>query len=194
MIVVFTIQGSVFAYCSERLIHRARNVALRQVLRQEIAFFDDEDNSASALATCLSSETADLAGISGSTLGLILIAVSTLVSALIVSIAFGWKLALVCSSIIPVLIASGFIGIWAVGEFEKINEQYTRTSAAYAEEAISAIQTVASLTRESEVLSFYERSLATSLREGIQSNLRASFVLALARSRFLVWGQPYPKR
>jgi len=182
MIVVFTIQGSVFAYCSERLIHRARNVALRQVLRQEIAFFDDKDNSAGALATFLSSETADLAGISGGTLGLILIAVSTLVSALIVSIAFGWKLALVCSSIIPVLIASGFIGIWAVGEFEKINEQYTRTSAAYAEEAISAIQTVASLTRESEVLSFYERSLATSLREGIQSNLRASFVLALARA------------
>jgi len=182
MILVFSIQGSVFAYCSERLIHRARKLALGQMLRQEIAFFDDKDNSAGALVSFLSTEAADLAGISGGTLGMILIAVSTLVSAFVVGMAFGWKLALVCSSVIPALIASGFIGVWAVGEFEKLNKKYTRASAAYAGEAISAIQTVASLTRESEVLASYERTLTSSSKEGLKSNLKASFVLALARA------------
>jgi len=182
MILVFSIQGSVFAYCSERLIHRTRKLALGQMLRQEISFFDDKDNSAGALVSFLSTEAADLAGISGGTLGMILIAVSTLVSAFVVGMAFGWKLALVCSSVIPVLIASGFIGVWASGEFEKLNKKYTRASAAYAGEAISAIQAVASFTRESDVLASYKRTLTASSKEGLKSNLKASFVLALARA------------
>ncbi|KAK2590983.1 hypothetical protein QQS21_011342 [Conoideocrella luteorostrata] len=113
MIIVFSIQSSVFAVCSERLIYRARKLALGQMLRQEIAFFDDKRNSPGVLVNFLSTEAADLAGISGGTLGLILIAISTLLSGFLVSMAFGWKLALVCSSVIPILIGSGFIGVWA---------------------------------------------------------------------------------
>lgn len=104
MMLVFSIQGSVFAYCSERLIHRARKLALGQMLRQQIAFFKDRDNSAATLVSFLLTEAADLAGISGGTLGIVLIAVSTLVSAFVVGMALGWKLALVCSSVIPVLV------------------------------------------------------------------------------------------
>jgi ATP-binding cassette, subfamily B (MDR/TAP), member 1 len=182
MMLVFAMQGWIFAYCSERLIHKARQLALGQMLRQEIAFFDDKDNSAGALVSFLSTEAADLAGISGATLGMILIAISTLISGFVVGVAFGWKLALVCSSVIPILIASGVLGVWAAGEFEKLNEKYTRASAAYAGEAISAIQTVASLTRESEVLKHYERTLTASSREGLKSNMKVSLVLALAQS------------
>ncbi|KAB8290415.1 hypothetical protein EYC80_010847 [Monilinia laxa] len=182
MILVFSVQGLVFAYCSERLIHRARQLALKQMLRQEIAFFDDKSNSAGTLVSFLSTEAADLAGISGGTLGMILIAVSTLISAFVVGVVFGWKLALVCSSVIPVLVASGCIGVWAVGEFEKLNEIYTKASSAYAGEAVAAIQTVAALTREAEVLQIYENILTASSREGLKSSLKASSVLALARA------------
>ncbi|KAJ6780300.1 hypothetical protein PWT90_11007 [Aphanocladium album] len=182
MMIVFSIQSSVFAICSERLIYRARKLALAQMLRQEIAFFDDERNSPGALVSFLSTEAADLAGISGGTFGLILIATSTLASAFVVGVTFGWKLALVCSSVIPVLIGSGFVGVWASSRFEKLNEVHTRASAAYAGEAISAIQTLASLTMESRVLDEYEKSLAQHARAGLKANLKACLVLALARS------------
>ncbi|TDZ35383.1 Multidrug resistance protein sirA [Colletotrichum trifolii] len=182
MMMAFSIQGSVFAYCSEHLIHRARSLALAHVLRQEMAFFDDAAHSGPALASFLSTEAADLAGISGGTLGLILIAVATLVSSLAVGLAFGWKLALVCWSITPVLIGSGFAGVWAVGEFERRNEVHTRASAAYAGEMIGAIQTVASLTMEAKVLDEYGRTLALSRRDAFKAALQASAVLALARA------------
>ncbi|KAJ5737099.1 multidrug resistance protein 2 [Penicillium malachiteum] len=152
------------------------------LLRQEIAFFDDKRHSPGALVNFLSTEAADLAGISGGTFGLILIAVSSLVSGFLVGMAFGWKLALVCSSVIPVLIGSGFIGVWALGQFEELNEKHTRVSASYAGEAISAIQTVASLTMETQILEAYERSLIISFREGLKANLKACSVLALARA------------
>jgi ATP-binding cassette subfamily B (MDR/TAP) protein 1 len=182
MILVFCIQGSVFAFCSERLVHRALNLALGKLLQREIAFFDQKENSASALTSFLSTEAADLAGMSGGTLGTILIAVSTLVSAFIVGLIFGWKLGLVCSSVIPVLIGCGFLAVWSVGEFEKQNERFTRASAAYAGEAISAIQTIAALTREFEVVQYYENSLTESSTENLKSHLRASFMFALART------------
>ena len=182
MMSVFGIQGSVFAYCSERLIHRARNLALNKIFRLEIAFFDHKTNSASALSSFLSTETANLAGISGGTLGMILIAVSTILSAFTIGMIFGWKLALVCSTVIPILLACGFVAIWSIGEFEKHNERYTRASAAYAGEAISAIQTVAALTRESQVLDYYRDLLAASSRESLISQLKACFMFSLART------------
>lgn len=182
MMLAFAIQGSVFAYCSERLVHRARRQGLTQILRQPIAFFDEKGNSAAALATFLSTEAADLAGISGGTFGMLIIGIVTLLSGLVVGLAFGWKLALVCSAVTPVLFGSGFIGAWAVGQFEKINEENARAASAYAGEAISAIETVASLTMESRVLTTYESILMACTSDGLKANVRFSLVLGFARS------------
>jgi len=46
---VLIIQGTAFAYCSERLIHRARDRAFRTILRQDIAYFDQDDHAAGGL-------------------------------------------------------------------------------------------------------------------------------------------------
>lgn len=182
MVVVFGLQGCIFAYCSERLVRRARELSLEQMLRQEMAWFDKKGNSAAALTSFLSTEASDLAGISGATLGMMLIAVSTLVSAFVVGVIFGWKLALVCSSLIPVLILSGFIGVWIVGEFEKLNEKSMRASAAYSGEIVAGIQTVVSFTMEAEVLSSYATSLEKSRKAGLGANLKASLALGVARA------------
>ena len=73
MFISFSIQGSIFALCSERLIHRVRNQAFRTMLRQDIEFFDLDENSAGALTSFLSTETTHVAGLSGATLGTLLI-------------------------------------------------------------------------------------------------------------------------
>lgn len=72
-IIAFSAQGVAFAICSEKLVHRARDQAFRAMLRQDIAFFDKEENSAGALTSFLSTETTHLAGMSGTTLGTILV-------------------------------------------------------------------------------------------------------------------------
>jgi len=103
----YSIQGIAFAFCSERLIHRARDQAFRTMLRQDIGFFDYEENSAGALTSFLSTETTHAAGLSGATLGTILNVLTTLIAGFILSLALGWKLALVCISTVPILLACG---------------------------------------------------------------------------------------
>lgn len=56
-LLAYFFQGVAFAYCSEKLVHRARDRSFRTMLRQDISFFDREENSAGALTSFLSTET-----------------------------------------------------------------------------------------------------------------------------------------
>lgn len=181
-ILALTVQGIAFAYCSERLVHRARDKAFRTILRQDIAFFDREENSAGALTTFLSTETTHLAGMSGVTLGTILIVSTTLIAAIALSCAMNYKLALVCTATIPILLACGFLRFWMLAKFQDRAKKAYESSASYACEATAAIRTVASLTREEDVWEHYHRTLVVQAKSSLRSILRSSTLYAASQS------------
>lgn len=178
----FLVQGYVFAICSERLVHRAREQAFKTMLRQDIAFFDKEENTAGALTSFLSTETTHLAGMSGVTLGTLLSVIVTLIAAFAVSLAVGWKLSLVCISTVPILLACGFLRFWMLARFQATAKKAYEKSASYACEATSAIRTVASLTREDDVHLHYHDQLVEQERKSLISILRSSSLYAASQS------------
>ncbi|KAK0623131.1 P-loop containing nucleoside triphosphate hydrolase protein [Immersiella caudata] len=178
----FTCNGILFAKCSERLIHRVRDRSFRTMLRQDVEFFDHDENSAGALTSFLSTETTHVAGLSGSTLGTLLMVTSTLVSACALALALGWKLALVCIATMPVVIGCGFFRFWMLAHYQRRSKRAYAGSASFASEAITAIRTVASLTREDDVLRQYKESLAAQQRESIKSVAKSSLLYAASQS------------
>lgn len=178
----FLLQGYVFAICSEKLVHRARIQAFRTMLRQDIQFFDREENTAGALTSFLSTETTHLAGMSGVTLGTILSVLVTLIAAFTVSLSVGWKLSLVCIATVPVLLACGFLRFWMLARFQAKAKKAYEKSASYACEATSAIRTVASLTREDDVHLHYHDQLVDQGRKSLVSILRSSSLYAASQS------------
>ena len=181
-ILAFSVQGIAFAYCSERLVHRARDKAFRAMLRQDIAFFDKEENSAGALTSFLSTQTTHLAGMSGVTLGTILVVCTTLIAAIALSCAMNYKLALVCTATMPILLACGFLRFWMLARFQERAKKAYESSASFACEATAAIRTVASLTREEDVWERYHQNLVAQGRESLQSVLRSSTLYASSQS------------
>lgn len=181
-ILSFSAMGVAFAYCSERLVHRARDRAFRTMLRQDIAFFDKEENSAGALTSFLSTETTHLAGMSGVTLGTILVVCTTLIAAIALSCAMNYKLALVCTATIPILLACGFLRFWMLARFQDRAKKAYESSASFACEATAAIRTVASLTREEDVWEHYHQNLVAQERKSLQSILRSSTLYASSQS------------
>ncbi|KAF2194218.1 ATP-binding cassette transporter ABC4 [Zopfia rhizophila CBS 207.26] len=173
---------TVFGYCSERLIHRVRDQAFRAMLRQDIEFFDREENTAGALTSFLSTQTTHLAGLSGSTLGTIMNTLTTLIAAFVISLAIGWKLALVCISTVPVLLACGFFRFWILARFENRSKKVYEKSASYACEATSAIRTVASLTRERDVWKQYHTQIVQQGQQSLRSVLKSSTLFAASQS------------
>lgn len=186
-LLAFAVQGAIFALCSERLVHRARDRAFRSMLRQDVSFFDRDENTAGALTSFLSTEVTHVAGLSGATLGTLLTVATTLIAALTLSIAIGWKLALVCTSTIPVLLSCGYFRFWMLAHYQRRAKRAYEGSASYASEAITAIRTVASLTREADVVRHYRADLAAQLRTSSVSVLRSSLLYAASQSlTFLV--------
>lgn len=178
----YGIHGVAFAFSSERLIRRARGQAFRSMLRQDITFFDREENSTGALTSFLSTETKHLSGISGVTLGTILMTSTTLGAAMIISLAIGWKLALVCISVVPVLLGCGFYRFYMLAQFQRRSKAAYEGSASYACEATSAIRTVASLTREQEVWESYHAQLDAQGRKSVISVLKSSLLYAASQA------------
>lgn len=180
--IAFCGQGIAFAFCSEKLIHRVRDRAFRTMLRQDIEFFDRDENTAGALTSFLSTQTTHVAGLSGVTLGTLLTVITTLVAAIAVSTAIAWKLALVCVSTIPVLLGCGFFRFWLLAQFQQRAKKSYETSASFACEATSAIRTVASLTREQDVLKQYVDSLEAQAKKSLNSVLKSSLLYAASQS------------
>lgn len=180
----FCIQGICFAVCSGRLVHRVRDRAFRAIIRQDIEFFDRTE--AGALTSFLSTQTTHVASLSGVTLGTLLTVTTTLVSAIAVSCALGWKLALVCAATIPLLLGSGFLRFWMLGLFERRAKKAYEVSASYACEALAAIRTIASLTREEDVLNHYKDSLAAQEATSLRSIAKSSLLYAFSQSTVLL--------
>lgn len=180
--IAYAMQGIAFAKTSERLIHKVRDAAFRTLLRQDIEFFDRKENSTGALMGLLSTETTHVAGLSGVTLGSIIVAVVTLVSCCALGLAIGWKLTLVCIATLPITITCGFLQFWSVTYFQQRAAKAYLSSTGYASEAISSIRTVASLRRERDVLSTYRDSIKAQQRRSLIGILKTSTLFAASQS------------
>lgn len=93
----------------EELTMRMRVLSFKTMLRQEIGWFDLDDNNLGALVTRLSSDAASLKGFTGPTFGAILNAVGALIAALVISFTAGWKLTFIVLCFSPLMVLTGVI-------------------------------------------------------------------------------------
>lgn len=122
------------------------------MMKQEMGWFDDAKNSVGALCVRLSGDCSSVQGASGSRIGSILQAVSTIAIGICVSFYFSWKLTLVTSMTIPLVLSAVFFE----GRYMETSATEEKTAmedaTKIATEAISNIRTVASLCQEPHIL------------------------------------------
>ncbi|KAK8085888.1 GTPase-activating protein [Apiospora hydei] len=178
----YSVQGTCLGISSEKLTSRARGMAFRVMLRQDVAFFDRDENTTGSLTSFLSAETRHLSGISGIILGSILMVSTTLTASLVIALAVGWKLALVCISVVPLLLICGFWRVSILARFQLQSKTAYEASATYACEATTAIRTVAALTKEADILATYHRQLGHQARASLAWTLKSSSLYALSQA------------
>lgn len=177
-----TIQGVSFAICSERLVYRARSTLFRAILAKDVVFFDRDENRTGALTAPLGLEAKSLSGVSGSTLGTILMSCTTLIASMAIALAIGWKVALVCMSTIPVLLGCGFYRVWMIAKFAQRSHQAQRVASAFASEAVMSVRTIASLASERQTADEYERQLRDQEHKSFVSISKSSVPYAASQS------------
>ncbi|KAL4898018.1 P-loop containing nucleoside triphosphate hydrolase protein [Aspergillus ambiguus] len=178
----YCIFGSVFAYCCERLVYRARSQVMRVILHKEVSFFDQDEITTGSLVGTLSEEVKRLSQLSGNTLGVTLVAMVNIVVSIIVATAVGWKLGLVCISTLPVMLLAGFLDCWVRCEIQIRSKKSYEKSASSACEATAAIHTVVSMTMEDVLVKRYELQLQKQFRGDILFFIKSSLLFASSQS------------
>ena len=187
-------QGFCLAYCSEALVYRARVHALRSILRQDMLFFEcsgassaqgskqQHQNTTGSLMSVLSTSATQLAGLGGAVLSTILTAFATLAGGIILSFIIGWKLALVCTATVPVVLTCGWLRLRVLSNMEVQTKAAYTESAAYAGEAIASIRTVAALCKEEHVLQSYQTIIDRTTDRNRKAIIYSSILYAASQS------------
>ncbi|KAF8516809.1 P-loop containing nucleoside triphosphate hydrolase protein [Hysterangium stoloniferum] len=175
-------QNYLFASAASHLTFKLRSLSFRAILRQDIAFFDEETNSTGSLTSSLSDNPEKVNGLAGITLGAIVQSLACLIGGSIIGLAYNWKIALVGIACIPLVISTGYIRLRVVVLKDQVNKKSHAASAQLACEAAGAIRTVASLTREDDCLNLYSESLVIPLRESNRTAVWSNMLYAMSQA------------
>jgi ATP-binding cassette subfamily B (MDR/TAP) protein 1 len=105
---VFTFfQNALFGFASELLTERIRKSVFATILRQDIGFFDQEENATGVLTSNLAGDAQKVQGVSGAIVGTMLQIWTNLVGSIIIALIYGWKLGLVATAALPLLLFTG---------------------------------------------------------------------------------------
>ncbi|KAH9985634.1 P-loop containing nucleoside triphosphate hydrolase protein [Russula compacta] len=175
-------QNYLFAASAASLSCKLRSLSLRAILRQDIEYFDRDENSSGSIVSNLSDGPQKISGLAGVTLGAIVQALATLTAGIIIGLIFIWKLALVGLACIPFLMSTGYIRLRIVVLKDQHNKKAHQDSAQIACEAAGAIRTVAALTREDDCLEIYSKSLDVPLHKSKQTAIWSNMLYAVSQS------------
>lgn len=174
--------GLAFARSTEALTRRAKRLCFESIISRDAEFFDDKEHSIGMLASLLTTSTEHLSNLSGPVIGSILTFLSTIGAGIIISMVLGWKLALVCTATIPVVVACGWIRLRMLASFDGKIKQSGKDAAAYASEMVSSIRTVASLSLEEQAVRHYDKLISSQAAKSLPSILSASALYAASQS------------
>nr|XP_032517741.1 ATP-dependent translocase ABCB1-like isoform X2 [Danaus plexippus plexippus] len=172
--------GAAGAYLTERLRMRM----FKNLLVQDVAFYDERENSPGALCARLSAEAAYVQGATGQRIGIILQGVGSIGLALFLAMWFEWRVGMVALAFLPLVV----IVIWQQTKAtDKESQGYAKAlenSTKIAVEALSNIRTVACLGREPAMVVEYAHCLRPARRPAVLAAHWRGVLSGLSRSMF----------
>ena len=172
----------------QQLTHSYRSEMLKNLLKQDVQFFDRPENTSGALAAKITSLPASLQELISFNILLILIVSVNVIASSTVALIYGWKLGLVTIfGGFPLLIGAGYARVRIETSLEKQNSEQFSESASLASESVLVIKTVSSLTLETLVMKKYADLLSSIVKVSVRSLQWNLWLYALSQSlEFLI--------
>jgi ABC-type multidrug transport system fused ATPase/permease subunit len=174
------ISWSGFGWVSERIVYSVRVLSFRSLFEQDLQWHQSEGRTPALLLSYITRDGNALAGLSGSVIGTLFSISVNLVAAIVMTHIIAWRIALVCLSLVPLLLGAGVIQLHILAKFEDRHENAYTKSVDIGTEAVTCIKTVASLSLEEETLAVYRRSLKGPRKETFMVTIWASLCQAIS--------------
>ncbi|GMY17158.1 ABC transporter B family member 11-like [Fagus crenata] len=170
------LQVACWMVTGERQAARIRNLYLKTILRQDVAFFDKETNTGEVVGR-MSGDTVLIQDAMGEKVGKFVQLISTFIGGFVIAFIKGWLLTLVLLSSIPLLVASGAVMSIIISKLASNGQNAYAKAANVVEQTIGSIRTVASFTGEKQAITKYNKFLVKAYKAGIHEGLAAGFGL-----------------
>ncbi|CAG8490812.1 6915_t:CDS:10 [Gigaspora margarita] len=175
-------QLSMFMLSGERLTKRLRKLTFEALMRQEIAYFDDEKNGTGVLTSKLAVDATKVEGLSGGLMGTVIQNLCSLTLGFGLAFGFGWKLTLVILAASPAVVIAGFLEMRAMTGFA-----YEGTGQ-IVQQSVSNMRTIAALTREETFKNTYQDALKEPHKIAIKGSLLSSFGFGTSQGiLYFIW-------
>ncbi|KAI9099534.1 P-loop containing nucleoside triphosphate hydrolase protein [Phlyctochytrium arcticum] len=142
------LQIALLSIAGDKLTTRLRDMSFRALLRQEIAYFDEEDNSTGAITAKLASDAKLVQGLTGQTMAQILQLISNFGVGLGLAFSNSWQLTLVVLACVPLVGVGGYLQLRTLTGYGEQSRKAYKDANQTASEGIESIRTVQTLTQE----------------------------------------------
>uniref|UniRef100_K3W850 Bile salt export pump n=1 Tax=Globisporangium ultimum (strain ATCC 200006 / CBS 805.95 / DAOM BR144) TaxID=431595 RepID=K3W850_GLOUD len=189
------IQNVGFAVVSQKLVSRIRLATFSSMLRQEVGWFDLDENASGALVARLATDSAILQAVTSDKLNQGLVNVTTMGIGLGISFFYSWQMTLAMLATSPIMIFGSYMEAKQMsGAMNKKKNNAADTAAgSLLAEAIGSIRTVASFSMEKAVNTAYVTFLGESKSADISTGIIAGVSFGFAQGAiflnmaFLFW-------
>ncbi|KAI8546875.1 hypothetical protein RHMOL_Rhmol07G0153400 [Rhododendron molle] len=166
-VIVHVITHLSFGIMGERLTLRVREMMFSAILKNEIGWFDDINNTSSMLASRLEGDATLLRNVVVDCSAVLIQNLGLIVTSFIIAFILNWRLALVVMAMYP-LIISGHLSekMFMKGYGGNLSKAYLKANM-LASESVSNIRTVAAFCCEEKVLDLYAQELVEPSRKSL---------------------------
>ncbi|GFR42553.1 hypothetical protein Agub_g3460 [Astrephomene gubernaculifera] len=180
------VQQAAFGRVAQKVSGRVRVALFGAILRQEVAWFDDEDHASGKLTSNLATDAAYVRGAVGDVFGVVFQNVSTLALGYLVAFAYDWRMALLITGILPFLTLSMFIHLKFHTGFTSDADKLYAGANQMVTEAFASIRVIHAYNLQGFVSGEYGKMILQANKMLVrQSNVAG---ISFAYSNFLMFG------
>uniref|UniRef100_A0A0N5AM76 Multidrug resistance protein 1 n=1 Tax=Syphacia muris TaxID=451379 RepID=A0A0N5AM76_9BILA len=177
----FFIASNMLGLCGETLTKKLRLMAFINLMRQDIAFYDDPKHATGKLCTRFATDAPNVRYVF-TRLPAVISSIVTLFGAIIIGFVYGWQLALVLLVIIPLILGSGYFQMKMQFGKKLRDTKLLEEAGKTATEAVEHIRTVQALNKQKLFIHDYRNSLEVPFRFNLRQVHVYSGVFAFSQS------------
>ncbi|KAL5737755.1 hypothetical protein ACOSP7_030516 [Xanthoceras sorbifolium] len=184
------VEGICWTRTAERQTSRMRMEYLKSVLRQEVGFFDTQEQGSSTtfqVVSTISNDANSIQAVLCEKIPNCLAYMSTFFFCLLLSFILSWRLTLAAIPLTLMFIVPGLVfGGLMMGVIMKMIESYG-VAGGIAEQAVSSIRTVYSYVAENQTLNRFSSALQTTMELGIKQGLMKGLLMGSMGMIYVGW-------
>ncbi|KAK6933229.1 ABC transporter type 1, transmembrane domain [Dillenia turbinata] len=179
------LQHFYFGIMGEKMTERVRRMMFSAMLRNEVGWFDEEENSADSLSMLLANDATFVRAAFSNSLSIFIQDSAAVVVAILIGMLLEWRLALVAFATLPILIVSAIAQkLWLAGFSKGIQEMHRKASLVL-EDAVRNIYTVVAFCAGYKVMELYRLQLIKIFKQSFVQGVAIGF--AFGFSQFLLF-------